>query len=63
MTDEFEVDKIVLNGVEKELTNSTQITLKKIKPGKDGAVEGVNVLEVHDVAGNVKVVEFELSSK
>lgn len=54
------VDKIVLNGVEKDLTNNKYSDLNNVEPGKFGAVEGMNVLEVYDVAGNVTVLEFVL---
>lgn len=54
------IDKIVLNGEEKDLSNNTYSDLNNVTPGRFGAVEGMNVLKVYDVAGNVTVYEFIL---
>jgi hypothetical protein len=60
--DAGKIDKIVLNGVEKDLTDNTWSDLNFVRPGVFGAVEGRNVLKVHDVAGNVTTVRFRLTS-
>lgn len=56
------IDKAELNGVEKQLVDNQYSDFNAIKVGKDGAVNGKNVLKVYDVAGNVTVVEFTLDA-
>lgn len=58
--DEGLVDKVVINGVEKDLTDNTWSDVNFVKPGVFGAVLGANTMEVYDVAGNVTTVEFTL---
>jgi len=54
------IDKIVLNGVEKDLSNNKWSDLNNVEPGKFGAVEGMNIMLVYDVAGNVLEYVFYL---
>lgn len=58
--DEFQIDKVVINGVVKDLTDNQWSDVNFIKPGVFGAVLGENTMEVHDVAGNVTTLEFLL---
>ncbi|WP_460917206.1 carbohydrate-binding protein [Plantactinospora veratri] len=54
------VDRLTLNGVEKDLTDNTYSDLNGVKPGVFGAALGANELRVYDVAGNVTTVTFTL---
>ncbi|GGK94943.1 discoidin domain-containing protein [Mangrovihabitans endophyticus] len=58
--DEGLIDKAVLNGTVKDLTDNKWSDLNYVKPGVFGAVEGANKLEVFDIAGNVTTVDFTL---
>jgi hypothetical protein len=58
--DEYKVDKLTLNGVEKDLTDNPYSDLNGVKPGEFAAVLGANELKVLDVAGNVTTVAFSL---
>jgi hypothetical protein len=58
--DAGKIDKVVLNGVTKDLTNNAWSDVNFVKPGTFGAKAGVNTLVVHDVAGNTSTVEFTL---
>jgi len=60
--DAGKVDKVVLNGTVKDLTNSAWSDLNGVTTGKFGAIEGVNTLEVYDVAGNKLVATFTLDT-
>lgn len=60
LNDAGKVDRIALNGVEKDLTNNAWSDLNFVKPGTFGGVKGENTLLVYDVAGNVTTVEFVL---
>lgn len=60
--DAGKVDKVVLNGTVKDLSNSTYSDLNGVKPGVFGALEGLNTLETYDVAGNVTVTTFTLDT-
>ncbi|WP_458116420.1 rhamnogalacturonan lyase family protein [Arthrobacter sp. D2-10] len=55
------LDRLTLNGVERDLPNKTGSQLNSIKPGKFGAVSGVNELKVYDDAGNVATLSFTLT--
>jgi chondroitin AC lyase len=59
--DQSLIDKAVLNGTVKDLTDNQWSDLNYIKPGVFGAVKGTNKLEVYDKAGNVATIEFTLS--
>ncbi|MEV0136013.1 LamG-like jellyroll fold domain-containing protein [Dactylosporangium sp. NPDC050688] len=61
--DQGKIDKAVLNGVEKDLVNDVWSDLNSITPGRFGAVEGSNTLQVYDVAGNVTTVSFTLDTQ
>ncbi|MFC6324965.1 CocE/NonD family hydrolase [Microbacterium koreense] len=54
------VDKITLNGIEKNLTDNIWSDVNYIKPGTFGAQLGENTLNVYDVAGNVQTTVFTL---
>lgn len=58
--DQDKVDKLTLNGVEKDLTDNTWSDLNGVKPGVFGAALGSNELKVSDVAGNVTTLTFTL---
>ncbi|GAB2850528.1 family 43 glycosylhydrolase [Microbacterium insulae] len=58
--DQYKVDVLTLNGVEKNLTDNTWSDLNGVKPGVFGAVLGTNELKVYDVAGNATAVSFTL---
>ena len=60
LNDAGKVDRIALNGVEKDLTNNAWSDLNFVKPGTFGGVKGENTLLVYDVAGDVTTVEFVL---
>ncbi|HWU60070.1 MAG TPA: glycoside hydrolase family 76 protein [Microbacteriaceae bacterium] len=55
------VDKVTLNGEEKDLSDNSWSDLNFIKPGAFGAKQGVNDLVVFDVAGNTKDYQFTLN--
>ncbi|MEV7608618.1 GH116 family glycosyl-hydrolase [Microbacterium sp. NPDC089320] len=58
--DEYKVDRVTLNGVVKDLTDSQWSDLNAVKPGVFGAVLGVNEMVVHDVAGSTRALTFTL---
>ncbi len=60
LRDAGKIDKAVLNGVTKDLTDNAWSDVNFVKPGVFGAVPGANTLVVHDVAGNTTTVEFTL---
>lgn len=55
------IDKVVLNGVVKDLTNNAWSDVNFVKPGTFGAVAGENTLVAYDVTGNTETVVFELT--
>lgn len=59
--DAAKVDRVFVNGVEKDLSNNTWSDLNFVRPGTFGAAEGANELLVLDVAGNVTTVSFILT--
>ncbi|MDN3496967.1 fibronectin type III domain-containing protein [Planococcus sp. APC 4015] len=59
--DAGKIDRVVLNGKVKDLTDNTWSDVNFVKPGVFGAVQGLNTLVVHDVAGNTRTVEFTLN--
>lgn len=59
--DAGKIDKVVLNGKVKDLTNNAWSDLNFVKPGTFGAVRGENTLVVHDVAGNTRTITFVLN--
>lgn len=58
--DAGKIDKAVLNGVVKDLTDNAWSDVNFVKPGVFGATQGLNTLVVHDVAGNTTTVTFTL---
>lgn len=58
--DEGKVDRLTLNGVEKDLTDAVWSDLNGVVPGAFGAVEGSNTLVVSDLAGNATTRTFTL---
>ena len=58
--DEGKIDRLTLNGVEKDLTDNVWSDLNGVRPGTFGAVLGSNELRVYDVAGNVTTLTFTL---
>ncbi|WP_255688072.1 alkaline phosphatase family protein [Actinocorallia sp. API 0066] len=59
--DAGKIDRVVLNGKVKDLTDNAWSDLNFVKPGVFGAVQGVNTLVVHDVAGNTRTITFTLN--
>jgi hypothetical protein len=58
--DAGKVDKVVINGTVKDLSNNVWSDVNFVKPGVFGAVEGRNTIVVHDVAGNTEKMTFTL---
>lgn len=61
LNDAGKIDKLTLNGVEKNLTNNAWSDLNYVKPGVFGPVAGLNTLVVYDVAGNTRTLTFTLN--
>ncbi|WP_309104853.1 hypothetical protein [Microbacterium sp.] len=57
------IDRVTVNGVEKDKNDGPRAFLNAVKPGKYGAVVGANELKVYDAAGNVATLTFELTGK
>ncbi|PPG85648.1 hypothetical protein C5C32_06310 [Rathayibacter sp. AY1G9] len=55
------IDRAVINGRVKDLTDNAWSDVNFIKPGVFGAVKGANTMVVHDVAGNTTTVQFTLN--
>ena len=55
------IDKVVINGVEKDLTDNAWSDVNFLRPGTFGAVQGANTLIVHDVVGNTATIPFVLN--
>lgn len=62
LSDEGNIDRLTLNGVEKDLTDNPWSDLNNVVPGVFGAVEGANELLVFDRAGNATTVRFTLDT-
>lgn len=56
------IDRITLNGQEKDLTNNKWSDINNVKPGVFGAIEGLNTLVIFDLAGNATTYEFTLDT-
>lgn len=54
------IDRLTLNGVEKDLVDNPWSDLNHVVPGAFGAVLGENTLVVRDAAGNATTVTFTL---
>ncbi|WP_157001807.1 glycoside hydrolase family 97 catalytic domain-containing protein [Agromyces laixinhei] len=59
--DAGKIDRVVINGVVKDLTDDAWSDVNFLMPGVFGAVKGENTMVVHDVAGNSKTVAFTLN--
>lgn len=62
LNDPAKVDRVVLNGVVKDLTDNVWSDLNGIKPGVFGAVEGSNSLVLFDVLGNSSTYNFTIDT-
>jgi len=62
LRDDGLVDRVSLNGVEKDVSDNAWSDLNFVTPGMFGAVEGANTLVVSDVAGNTATVAFVLDT-
>lgn len=60
--DAGKIDKVVINGVEKDLTDNTWSDVNDVKPGVFGARQYGNVIVVYDVAGNSSSFNFTLDN-
>lgn len=60
--DMYKIDRVTINGVEKQLSDNAWSDVNDIVPGRYGAVEGENTLVAYDVAGNATTVEFVLDT-
>lgn len=58
--DAKKVDKVVINGVTKDLSDNMWSDVNFIKPGTFGAVLGANTMQLYDIAGNITTVTFTL---
>jgi hypothetical protein len=55
------IDKVVLNGVTKNLSNNVWSDVNFVKPGVFGAVKGHNELVVYDARGATRTITFTLN--
>lgn len=62
LSDDVGLDRFELNGVVTDLAGAMEYALNGVAVGQFGAVEGANVLEVYDLAGNVATFEFTLAA-
>lgn len=60
--DAYKIDKLTLNGTEKDLSDSKFSDLNNVTIGKFGAVEGLNTLILYDVAGNMTTYQFTIDT-
>lgn len=58
--DQGKIDRVVINGVVKDLVDDVWSDVNGIKPGLFGAVRGANTLVAYDAAGNSTTFEFQL---
>ncbi|MET0735141.1 MAG: alpha/beta hydrolase domain-containing protein [Microbacterium sp.] len=59
--DAGKIDKVVINGVVKDLVDNAWSDVNGLRPGVFGAVAGANTMVVHDVAGNTREFVFTLT--
>jgi hypothetical protein len=59
--DAGKIDRVVINGVVKDLSDNQWSDVNFLKPGVFGAVKGENTMVVHDVAGNTQTLVFTLN--
>ena len=62
LSDEYKIDKVVINGVVKDLSDNQWSDVNGVKPGVFGAVEGSNTMVTYDVAGNKTTTTFVLDT-
>ncbi|GAA2974475.1 uncharacterized protein (DUF608 family) [Microbacterium terrae] len=62
LADAGKIDKLTLNGVEKDLANDPYSDLNAVTPGVFGAKAGSNELKVYDVVGNAAKLTFVLDA-
>ncbi len=60
--DQYNIDKVEINGVVKDLTDNKWSDVNNVRPGVFGAVEGANTIVVFDVAGNTTSYDFTLDT-
>ena len=60
--DEAFVDKVMINGVLKDLSNNAWSDVNGVTPGQNGAVEGANTLVAYDALGNTTTTTFMLDT-
>ena len=60
--DANKIDRLTLNGAEKNLTDGIWSDLNGVTVGSFGAVEGSNTLVVYDVAGNATTYSFTIDT-
>ena len=58
-----QIDKVLINGVVKDLTNNKWSDVNDVAPGVLGAREGDNTIVVFDTAGNTASMSFVLDTK
>ncbi|MBQ2938329.1 MAG: hypothetical protein IJE05_05600 [Clostridia bacterium] len=61
--DEYLVDKIIINGTEKDLTDNKWSDHNFVSIGKNGGIEGENTITLVDVVGNETTYTFFLESE
>ncbi|GAB2518712.1 hypothetical protein GCM10027064_15480 [Microbacterium petrolearium] len=60
--DEGKIDRVEINGVEKDLVDNAWSDVNFVAPGVFGATAGRNTMTVYDVAGNATTVSFTLDA-
>lgn len=60
--DQYKIDKVVINGVVKDLSDNQYSDVNGLKPGVFGAVSGQNTMVVYDVVGNTRSYSFVLDT-
>lgn len=58
--DSNKIDKVTINGIEKDLSDDEWSDVNFVSPGVFGAQLGLNVLVAYDIAGNTTTYEFTL---
>ena len=56
------VDKVIINGELKDLTNNEWSDVNEVTPGRFGAIEGTNTLVAYDALGNMRSTTFVLDT-
>ncbi|KEP73882.1 hypothetical protein HR12_34060 [Microbacterium sp. SUBG005] len=58
--DAGKIDRVIINGVVKDLTDDAWSDVNFVTPGVFGAISGENTLVAQDAAGNTTTVTFTL---